>query len=58
MSLSEKKFDNGYNAGFYVKGVKEFIKERDKLLQDYLEGKIPLIIFLKRKDELAGEELK
>jgi len=64
MSLSDKIVmaeDHYYEGiGWCVRteDVKEFIKERDKLLQDYLEGKIPLIIFLKRKDELAGEELK
>ena len=37
--------------------VKEFIKKRNGLLQEYLDGKIPLIIFLERIDKLTGDEL-
>jgi len=61
MSLSDKIEDfndDRYSKSIKVEDVKEFIKKRNGLLQEYLDGKIPLIIFLERIDKLAGDELK
>ena len=60
MSLSDKVQGSYYTGDqdpkfIMVEDVKEFIKKRDNLLQEYLERKIPLIIFLERKDKLAGD---
>ena len=59
MSLSDNIFilDKRFNKLIAVGKVKEFIKKRNGLLQEYLDGKIPLIIFLERIDKLAGDEL-
>ena len=59
MSLSDEMFlcSAHEKEAYSQSDVKEFIKKRNGLLQEYLDGKIPLIIFLERIDKLAGDEL-
>ena len=62
MSLSDKReqVHEYYVLDYFYseENIKKFIKKRNGLLQEYLDGKIPLIIFLERIDKLAGDELK